>query len=126
MAGSARAHRAHPPKRPIYERHGVLVGYGDAIQIVMGYYDARPARAHAWVESKVARECGLVEIWKLEEKQSDVALALHAFADAMRNEVDQIIVVTNDSDLVPAMMMIRQHTNAVLGLIVPVRGGRAE
>jgi len=92
----------------------------------MGYYDARPARAHAWVESKVARECGLVEIWKLEEKQSDVALALHAFADAMRNEVDQIIVVTNDSDLVPAMMMIRQHTNAVLGLIVPVRGGRAE
>jgi hypothetical protein len=76
--------------------HNALRGHrGDAIQIVMGYYDARPARAHAWVESKVARECGWVEIWKLEEKQSDVALALHAFADAIRNDVDQIIIVTD-------------------------------
>jgi 6-hydroxy-3-succinoylpyridine 3-monooxygenase len=63
----------------------------------------------------------MLEIWKLEEKQSDVALALHAFGDAMRNEVDQVIAVTNDSDFAPALQMIRQHTRAVVGLIVPKR-----
>jgi 6-hydroxy-3-succinoylpyridine 3-monooxygenase len=68
-----------------------------------------------------------VDIWKLEEKQSDVALALHVFCDAVLDEVDQVIVMTNDSDFAPAMQMIRRHTDVVLGLIVPVRegGGRS-
>jgi len=64
-----------------------------------------------------------VEIWKLEEKRSDVALALHTFSDAIRNEVDQIVVVTNDSDFEPAMRMIRQHTPAIIGLIAPIKPG---
>jgi 6-hydroxy-3-succinoylpyridine 3-monooxygenase len=63
----------------------------------------------------------MIEIWKLEEKQSDVAFALNAFSDAIRNEVDQVIAVTNDSDFAPAMKMIRQHTQAVVGLIAPAR-----
>jgi 6-hydroxy-3-succinoylpyridine 3-monooxygenase len=50
-------------------------------------------------------------------------LALHEFSDAIRNDVHQIIAITNDSDFVPAMMMIRHHTKVVLGLITPVREG---
>lgn len=91
------------------------------LQIIKGYHDARPARAHCWEEGKAARECDKVDIWKLEEKQSDVALALHAYSDAIRQEVDQIIVLTNDTDFVPAMRMIRDyHTLVIVGLIAPI------
>jgi len=104
--------------------HAALRGHlGGEIQIVAGYHDARPARAHAVVKGKPAGKSPLVDIWKLEEKQSDVALALHAFCDAVLDEVDQVIVVTNDSDFAPAMQMIRQHTGVVLGVIAPVREG---
>lgn len=104
--------------------HSALRGHlGSDIQIITGYYDARPARAHVWVEGKAAHACAKVEIWKLEEKQSDVALALHAFCDAILGHVDQIVVITNDSDFAPAMQMIRDHTNVVLGVIAPVREG---
>jgi 6-hydroxy-3-succinoylpyridine 3-monooxygenase len=74
-------------------------------------------------EPELARECDPIEIWKLEEKQTDVALALHAYSDAIQHEVDQIVVVTNDSDFAPAMQMIRRHTRAVIGLIAPIRAG---
>jgi 6-hydroxy-3-succinoylpyridine 3-monooxygenase len=92
---------------------------GDGVEIIKGYHDAKPARAYAWEEGKAARECKMIEIWKLEEKQSDVAFALNAFSDAIRNEIDQVIAVTNDSDFAPAMKMIRQHTQVIVGLIVP-------
>ncbi|HEV7442531.1 MAG TPA: NYN domain-containing protein [Steroidobacteraceae bacterium] len=94
---------------------------GGAIEIIKGYHDAKPSRAHVWEEGKAARECKMIEIWKLEEKQSDVAFALNAFSDAIRNEVGQVIAVTNDSDFAPAMKMIRQYTRAIVGLIAPAR-----
>jgi len=58
---------------------------GDDFQLINGYHDAKLARAYAWEEGKAARECKMIEIWKLEEKQSDVALALHMYSDATRN-----------------------------------------
>jgi len=99
---------------------------GPELEIINGYYSARPARAHKWEEGKVARECEKVDIWKLEEKQSDVALALHALSDALRKEVDQIVVVTNDTDFEPAMKMIRQYTQVIIGLIIPVKSGTSK
>jgi 6-hydroxy-3-succinoylpyridine 3-monooxygenase len=104
--------------------HTALRGHlGNDVQIITGYYDARPARAHMWIEGKAAGESPLIDVWKLEEKQSDVSLALHAFCDAVLNEVDQIVVMTNDSDFVPTMQMIRQYTSVVIGLIAPIREG---
>jgi 6-hydroxy-3-succinoylpyridine 3-monooxygenase len=109
------------------EYHAALRSHlGGSLQIVTGHDDARPARAHLWKEGKAARECDTVEIWKLEEKQSDVALALHAFSDAVRGEVDQVVAITNDSDFAPAMRMIREHTSVVVGLISPVRTGTSK
>ena len=110
-------------KQPRTPNNALAGHLGDEFKIIRGYYDARPARAHKWEEGKAARECAQIEIWKLEEKQSDVALALHAYSDALRNEVDQVIVVTNDSDLEPAIQMIRQHTAAIIGVIAPIRSG---
>jgi 6-hydroxy-3-succinoylpyridine 3-monooxygenase len=94
---------------------------GGTIQIIEGYYDAWPARAHFYEEGKYARDSAVAEIWKLEEKQSDVALAVHAYSDALRREVNHVVLVTNDTDVVPALEMIREHTQAIIGLVTPTR-----
>jgi 6-hydroxy-3-succinoylpyridine 3-monooxygenase len=67
------------------------------------------------------RDCARVSAWKLEEKQSDVNLAINAYHDALTSQIDHAVVVSNDTDLVPALRMIRTHTPVVVGLVVPTR-----
>jgi len=102
--------------------HAALKAHmGQSISIIEGRYDSREARAYEAIKGQKPRDSDLKDIWKLEEKESDVSLALHAFGDAIQDEVDHVVFVTNDTDLVPAMKMIRQKTRASIGLIVPSR-----
>lgn len=102
--------------------HQALRGHlGSALELIEGYYSAEPARAHRRIKGQAARDSELVDIWKLVEKQSDVALALHAYADALRGEVDHVVFVTNDTDVVPCLDLIRAHTSSRIGLIIPTR-----
>lgn len=89
------------------------------LDIIRGYYDDRKARAYRVVDGVPPTQCEKVEIWKLEEKQSDINLALHAYRDAMSKQVDQVVIVTNDTDLVPALRLIKEDTGVVVGLVVP-------
>lgn len=61
-----------------------------------------------------------VAVWRLEEKQTDVNIALHLYDDVVQGRVEQVVLVSNDSDLVPALKFAR-HTNALLtiGTILP-------
>ncbi|MFC4311673.1 antitoxin Xre/MbcA/ParS toxin-binding domain-containing protein [Steroidobacter flavus] len=105
--------------------HAALLAHlEDDLEIIQGYHEARPARAHRWEPRRPPLTCDTIEIWRLEEKQSDVALALHAYSDAIRGQVDQVIVLTNDTDVVPALQMIREHTNVIIGVIAPIRVAR--
>ena len=89
------------------------------IELIKGYYSLTEARAKIIDGKKLPRDCSVIPVWKLEEKQSDVSLALHAFKDALLDGIEQIVIVTNDTDIVPALEMIRAHTTAVIGLVVP-------
>ena len=93
---------------------------GSGLKIIKGYFDTKKVRAHLYVKGQSARDSELKEIWKIEEKQSDVALALHAYSDVTKGEVDQVVLVTNDTDHVPTLKMLRDHTTAVVGLVVPI------
>lgn len=105
--------------------HAALLAHLEGqLQIIQGYHEARLARAYRWESARPAHACEKIEIWRLEEKQSDVALALHAYSDAVRGQVDQVIFLTNDTDIVPALKMIREHTRVIIGLIVPIRRER--
>jgi uncharacterized LabA/DUF88 family protein len=48
-----------------------------------------------------------VEVWKNEEKGSDVNLALHLLNDAWQDAFDCAVVVSNDSDLAEALRMVK-------------------
>ncbi len=68
------------------------------------------------------RDCDRVRVWKVEEKMSDVSIALQMFDDAMHGDVDQVVLVTNDTDLVPAFEMLSKRCPQVVrGLVIPTR-----
>lgn len=70
---------------------------------------------------------------KPEEKRTDVNIAIHMVSDALQNKCDRIILVSGDSDLVPALNMIKLNfpekeiivyipaRNAVRGAAVELR-----
>lgn len=100
--------------------------YPDRIECIKGYYSLIESKAKIVDAERPARwprECQEILVWKLEEKQSDVSLALQLYHDAVTNQVDQAIVVTNDTDIAPALTMIRRHTPTIVGLVVPTRDG---
>ncbi|WP_111637241.1 NYN domain-containing protein [Marinomonas shanghaiensis] len=74
-----------------------------------------------------------VKIWKMEEKQSDVNVALEAVYDAVTDlTLEHIVFVTNDTDIIPALRKIHSH-NALkqrspvkIGLIIPMIKGDSE
>jgi hypothetical protein len=58
----------------------------------------------------------------LEEKQTDVNIGLHMYRDATHGRVDQIVLVSNDSDLAPALTMLKyDFPDIVRGLLLPSR-----
>lgn len=92
------------------------------IEIIEGYYSVTEATAKVIDPSAPntwPRDCDSCLVWKLEEKQTDVNLALQAYHDAITGAVDQVIIVTNDTDIAPALQMIRKYTKVIVGLVVP-------
>lgn len=65
-----------------------------------------------------------VETWKLEEKQTDVNIAIHMYRDAARNLCDQQVLISSDTDLVAALEFIKKDfENITIGLIKTNRNG---
>ncbi|NDI84610.1 antitoxin Xre/MbcA/ParS toxin-binding domain-containing protein [Undibacterium crateris] len=94
----------------------------ERIEIVEGYYSLSQSKVKVVDldnHDKLPRDCQEITAWKMEEKQSDVNLALQAYHDATTNQVDQIVIVTNDTDIAPALKLIRLHTSVTVGLVVP-------
>lgn len=109
--------RYHSALRKLYEGR---------IELVEGYYSIVESKAKIVDGPKWPRDCDEIVVWKLEEKQSDVNLALQAYHDAITGEVDQVVVVTNDTDIVPALALIRKHTSVIVGLVIPTKKGERE
>lgn len=96
--------------------------HNEKIELIKGYYavDKKKMKVvDSITPSRPPRECQEIQVWKVEEKQSDVNLALQAYHDAMTEEVDHVVIVTNDTDISPALQMIREHTNVIVGLVIP-------
>jgi uncharacterized LabA/DUF88 family protein len=55
-----------------------------------------------------------------EEKATDVNIALHAYRLAANHEIDRIVLVTGDTDMIPAIRLIRQDfPQKEIGVIFP-------
>jgi 6-hydroxy-3-succinoylpyridine 3-monooxygenase len=106
--------------------HNALTAHcGGRLSFVMGNYSLYKANQYivpADDPKRWPRDCEKIQVWKLEEKRSDVNLALHLYDDALSGDVDQVVLVTNDTDLTPALEMLRARCpHIVRGLVIPTR-----
>ena len=67
----------------------------------------------------------LVTVRKTEEKGSDVSLASFLLLDAFRDDADLFVVLSNDSDLVTPMRLVREELGKRIGLLSPMEPKRA-
>ena len=60
-----------------------------------------------------------VRVIKTEEKGSDVNLATHLVADAYENAFDAAALITNDSDLLEPVRLVRKRLKKTVGILNP-------
>ena len=63
----------------------------------------------------------IAEVHTMEEKGSDVNLAVHLLNDAWENLFDVAVVVSNDTDLVTPIRMVTQERGKVVYVVCPGR-----
>lgn len=95
--------------------------YPDTIQIIKGFYSLEKAKLPLFKSPPDKRDS--VNVWRLEEKETDVNIALTAYRDVIKDTVEQIVFVSNDTDLSPALQAIRDDFggDVKIGVIIPIR-----
>lgn len=92
--------------------------YTGNIQIFNGYYSAEKATPMSYIDppDKTQR----VMAWKLEEKQTDVSMAVELYRDVAKGQADQVVVCTSDTDIAPVISAIKEDFPEVkVGCIFP-------
>ena len=95
--------------------------YPDKIDIIKGYYAIDQARLPRYKKPPDRNDS--VTVWKLEEKQTDVNLALHLYRDAVvKQHCEQIVIVSNDTDIAHAVELLREDTSNdfQIGIVIPI------
>ena len=66
----------------------------------------------------------IVRVTRTEEKRTDVNLATRLLLDCFDNDCDEVVVISNDSDLVSPVTAVRQRFGKSVGVISPQRPQR--
>ena len=123
------------PVKASYARHGqasehaqtqyhraLLAKYPDLIEIIKGFHIFQPTALPVFEHGEAPSKSKVAKVWMIEEKQTDVNIALQAYRDVARGICDQVVICSNDSDLEPALRLIREDApHAKIGLIMPLR-----
>ncbi len=75
--------------------------------------------AHEVMMPLAAPAGGFAEVIKTEEKGSDVNLATHLLHDAYQNDFEAAVVVSNDSDLLAPIQIVKTELGKVVGVLNP-------
>lgn len=87
------------------------------LSIHFGHFLTHPISARL-----VTRQRGgppFVQVWKTEEKGSDVNLASHLLIDGFRGRYDLAVVVSNDGDLKEPIHFVRNELQVPVGVLNP-------
>lgn len=96
-----------------YKRHRQFVRALEAVGVtpILGNFKEKDRKCFRCHRSWKARE----------EKETDVNIALHLIMSAVKDEFDRALLVTRDSDLVPAVSMLRKEfPEREIRIITPV------
>lgn len=93
------------------------------IEVTLGRHQLEPGLAPRYQSGLPASRQDTVPVWYLDEKETDVRLALTMYRDARRSTMDQAVLVSSDTDMVPVLEALRADFALPLGLILPRRPG---
>ncbi|MDQ2990849.1 MAG: NYN domain-containing protein [Pseudomonadota bacterium] len=104
-------HRALQAKHP--ERFEIVYGKHS--------YDRSGTLLPSFVDGQAYDRNLRSRVWKLEEKKTDVNLALRIYRDACQGLYDRIILMSNDSDAEPVLQAVRQDfPHIMIGVVIPI------
>jgi len=103
-----------PQRQQLYLR---ALGTTPIVQTFMGHFLVQRVRLP--LVSPPASGPRTVEVLKAEEKGSDVNLATHLLCDAYEQRFEAAVVVSNDSDLVEPISVVRHRLGLVVGVLNP-------
>lgn len=112
MVAQQRYHRA------LLERHP------DRFSITLGAHqvDKSGTLLSTFVPGKPFDRQVRSRVWKLEEKKTDVNLAMAMYRDVAKARYDQIVICSNDSDAEPVLAALREDYPAlIIGVVTPLR-----
>lgn len=123
------------PIKANYARHGpdsesaqkryhraLTLQYPGLVEVIQGFHIFGPTSLPRHVADAPPSKSDLSRVWMIEEKQTDVNLALHVYRDALRGHSEQLVICSNDSDIEPALRMVRTDTPHIrCGLVTPLR-----
>lgn len=87
------------------------------LQIHRGHFEVRAGRYRR--RRPQPGEPLMVDVWRPEEKGSDVNLATYLVRDAFRGEADVYVVVSNDSDLEEPIRIVASELGKRVFLVFP-------
>jgi uncharacterized LabA/DUF88 family protein len=123
LANFAGQRQASVEAQSAYHR-ALKAKYGDRIEFVYGThaYDKSGTLLPAFIPGQPYDRQVRSRVWKLEEKKTDVNLALRMYRDAVRGLYDRVILVSNDSDAEPTLDALREDFPAlVVGVVMPLK-----
>ena len=108
------AYIPYSTEKLIRQRKLVRALESKGVQIVKGVYKKK---------NRYCRLCHQVyETW--EEKQTDVNIAIELFRNAVLDKYDTAMVMTGDSDLIPAIHAVKEaFPEKTIGVIIPIARG---
>ena len=93
--------------------------YPEKIEIHLGHFLSKLVRLPL---ADPAEKGQIVEVMRMEEKGSDVNLAVHLLNDAWKDRYDCAVLITNDSDMAEGMRLTKlEHPQKLLGWISPAQ-----
>lgn len=108
-----------------YHRALKALYQAEKLDIINGYFAVSDTFAYKIDDkqpNKDPRYCERIKVWKLEEKQTDVNIAIEALYDVLTDKsLAQIVFVTNDTDLAPVLKKIKQASNIKIGIVIPTK-----
>jgi uncharacterized LabA/DUF88 family protein len=98
--------------------------HGEQIEIIYGEHswEKKGINMPIFIESKPFDRTQVARVWKIEEKMTDVNLALSMYRECAKNLCDRLIVISNDRDVAPALEAIKaDFPHIQRGVIFPLK-----
>lgn len=89
------------------------------VEIIKGRHQLESGKSPRFVAGMKASRADTVDVWHLDEKETDVRMALSMYRDACQKLMDQAVLISSDTDMVPTLELLKSDFQLPTGLILP-------